>query len=86
MAGIVQLAAGGSAQAPAGAVSIRLTTTAQVQLVLIGEDGRVVEPQYRASAVEAVFVPTVPVLVTARTTSGQPFASGARVGVSLRGL
>ena len=84
MVGIVQLAAGGSEQAPPGAISIRLSSTAPAQLVLVGDDGRVVEPQFRVSGLEVVFVPGAQVLVTARTTTGQPFASGTRIGASLR--
>lgn len=82
MAGIIQLAAGGSAQAPAGALAIRLSATAAAQIVLTGPSGTVVEPQFRVSATEVVVVPGQELTVGARTATGQPFASGTRLGVS----
>lgn len=82
MAGIIQLAPGGSAKAPVGAVAIRLSTTAAAQIVLTGPGGEVVEPQFRVSPMEVVVVPGQELTVGARTATGQPFASGTRLGVS----
>lgn len=85
MAGIVQLAPGGTAQAPQGAVTIKLSTTAAARLTLLGVGGEVVAPQFTVSAAEVVFVPGgAEVLVTARSEAGRPFPAGTRVGVSLR--
>lgn len=84
MAGIVQLAAGGTAQAPAGAVSIKLSTTGPAQVLLSRPDGEVVEPQFRVSANEVVVVPGQELLIGARSSTGQPFASGTRLGMSFR--
>lgn len=84
MAGIVQLAPGATARAPEGAVSIRLSTTVPAQVVLTGAGGVQLEPQFRVSPTEVVVVPGVELLVEARSATGQPFASGARIGVSLR--
>lgn len=84
MAGIVQLAPGGTAEAPEGAVSIRLSTTAPAQVMLTGATGEQVEPQFRVSATEVVVVAGTELLIAARSRTGQPFASGTRIGVSLR--
>lgn len=84
MAGIVQLGPGGSAQAPTGAVSIKLSSTVPAQLVLMTPSGEVVEPQFRVSPSEAVVVAGEALVVTARPTLNQPFASGTRIGVSFR--
>lgn len=84
MAGIVQLAPGGTAKAPAGAVSIKLSTTAPAQIVLTRGNGESVEPQFRVSANEVVVVPGEELLIAARSSLGQPFASGTRIGVSFR--
>lgn len=84
MAGIVQLAAGGTAQAPQGAVSIKLSSPARAQLVLMRADGQVVEPDFRKSDDEVVLLPREPVVVTARSSIGQPFPAGTRIGVTFR--
>lgn len=84
MASIVQLAPGGTAQAPSGAITVKLSTAAQARVVLTRGDGEEIEPDFRKSPTEAVFVPREDVVVAARPLSGQPFPPGARVGVSLR--
>lgn len=84
MAGIVQLAPGGSATAPAGAIQITLSSTAPAQLFLADSYGAAVEPQFRVSAHAVVVVPGQELLIGARSEQGQPFASGVRVGVSFR--
>lgn len=80
---VIQLT-GGAVSAPGGALNIRLSRTDGLELVLFGEDGTELAPNFRVTRTEAVIVPAGPITVSARTTTGQPFASGTRLGVTVK--
>ncbi|NLE97504.1 MAG: hypothetical protein GX596_05885 [Propionibacterium sp.] len=80
---LIQLA-GGTVRAPDGALNIRLSQATGLELVLVGPDGAELAPNFQVTRTEVVVVPTGPITVTARSTTGGPFPSGARLGVTLK--
>lgn len=80
---VIQLT-GGSVAAPEGALNIRLSRAQGVELILLDAEGEIVAPNFQVTPAEVVIVPSGPFTVSARTTNGAPFASGVRMGVTIK--